>query len=185
MTESRTDLIFHPVRMRVLQALLRGGRMTTAQLGARLGDVPHATLYRHVGRLADGGVIEVVAERPVRGGVERVYAVSAAGGAHLSAREVEHAGAEDHVRYFALFLAGLLGEFERYVGEAPADLERDGAGYRQFPLHLSDAELRDLLHAMDDLIRTAMRNAPRPDRRLRVLTRILMPSTGPAPTDPR
>lgn len=36
-------------------------------------DVPPASLYRHVARLVDAGVLAVVAERRVRGAVERTH----------------------------------------------------------------------------------------------------------------
>ena len=51
--------------------------MTPLRLKAVLGDVPQATLYRHVNQLHDGGLLEIVGEQPVRGGVERTYGVVA------------------------------------------------------------------------------------------------------------
>ena len=61
-------------RLRIVQALV-GAPMTPLQLRDLLGDVSQATLYRHLNQLADGGLVEVVDERPVRGRVERTYAV--------------------------------------------------------------------------------------------------------------
>lgn len=176
MTESRAELIFHPVRMRILQALLRGGRRTAGELGARLEDVPPATLYRQLSRLVEGGAIRVVEERPVRGVFERVYEVELESGASVAGDEARGASREDHLRWFTVFLAGVLGEYERYLGGRRVDLAADGAGYRQFPLHLSDEELEEFLASMNALIGAAMRNEPRPDRRRRLLTRILIPT---------
>lgn len=175
---SRAELIFHPVRMRILQAALRAGRVTAGELGSRLPDVPPATLYRHLKRLAEGGVLAVVEERPVRGVVERVYEVSPGGGAALAGGELAGATREDHLRYFGVFLAGLLGEFERYLAAPGAEPEADRVGYRQFPAHLSDAELDALLRAMDALLREAMRKPPRADRKRRVVTRVVLPGEG-------
>lgn len=42
---TKVDLLLHPVRLRVVQALL-GQEMTPQQLVDALGDVPQATLYR-------------------------------------------------------------------------------------------------------------------------------------------
>jgi hypothetical protein len=53
--------------------------------------------YRHINRLAEGGVLEVVDERPIRGTVERVYAVAETGGASLSTADLEQATRVDHV----------------------------------------------------------------------------------------
>src|SRR5580693_5088430 len=67
------DLLLHPVRLRILQAFLGDRALTTSQLSAELSDVPAASLYRHVARLVDGGALQVVAERRIRGAVERTY----------------------------------------------------------------------------------------------------------------
>ena len=68
------DLLLHPVRLRIVQAFLgdRGAHHHDAP-AAELPDVPAASLYRHVARLVDAGVLAVVAERRVRGALERTY----------------------------------------------------------------------------------------------------------------
>jgi DNA-binding transcriptional ArsR family regulator len=72
---STADLVLHPVRLRILQAFLGGRHLTTGDLARELPDVAQAGLYRHVSRLAKGGVLEVVGERQARGAVERTYAL--------------------------------------------------------------------------------------------------------------
>ena len=54
------ELIFHPVRLRVIVALARSTPMTAQQLAEVLGDVPPATLYRHLNKLLVGGILRVV-----------------------------------------------------------------------------------------------------------------------------
>src|SRR5215831_1697445 len=61
------DLLLHPVRLRILQTFLGDRTLTTSDLQAELPDVPPASLYRHVGKLVDAGVLAVVSERRVRG----------------------------------------------------------------------------------------------------------------------
>src|SRR3712207_9495280 len=67
------DLLLHPVRLRIVQAFLGDRTLTTADLRTELTDVPAATLYRHVGVLAEAGVLVVVGERGVRRAAERGY----------------------------------------------------------------------------------------------------------------
>ena len=67
------DLLLHPVRLRIVKAFLGDRALTTRQLAAELPDVPAASVYRHVGRLAEAGVLHVVSERRVRGITERTY----------------------------------------------------------------------------------------------------------------
>ena len=67
------DLLLHPVRLRIVKAFLGERALTTSQLAEELKDVPSGSLYRHVALLVKAGVLQVVAERRVRGAVERTY----------------------------------------------------------------------------------------------------------------
>src|SRR6516165_2569520 len=108
------DLLLHPVRLRIIQAFLGDRALTTAQLRDELPDVPPASLYRHIARLVDGGVLSVVAERRVRGALERTYVLRVAA-ASINLQELEQRTQEDHRQAFMAFMAGLLGDFDRYL----------------------------------------------------------------------
>jgi helix-turn-helix protein len=174
-----TDLLLHPVRLRVVQALLGDRVLTTADLATELGDVPTATLYRQVAVLADAGVLQVVGERKARGAVERSYRL-VLDAAAVSVEDTAAMTADEHRRGFAAFVAALLADFDRYLrwaatdGGAP-DLLRDGAGYRQAALWLTDEELAHLVADLRAAISARMDNAPTEGRRRRVLSTVLMP----------
>ena len=57
------DLLLHPVRLRIMHAMSGGRVLTTSDLCARLPDVPKTSVYRHVGLLAEAGVLEVAGEQ--------------------------------------------------------------------------------------------------------------------------
>jgi DNA-binding transcriptional ArsR family regulator len=167
------DLLLHPVRLRIVQAFLGGRELTTTELGADLDDVPSASLYRHVGLLADAGVLAVAEERKVRGAAERRYRLV------LEAASADPAGmsAEDHRRAFATFVAALLADFDRYLDRAgqPPDLLADGVGYRQAGLWLDDEELAAFLGELRALVADRMARPQRAGRRRRILSTVLMP----------
>lgn len=54
--KTKTDVIVHPVRLRIIVALTRSPR-TAAELERSLGDVPLPSIYRHLAILRDGGII--------------------------------------------------------------------------------------------------------------------------------
>ena len=172
MTSTR-DLLLHPIRLRIVQALL-GSPMTPLRLKEALGDVPQATLYRHVNQLHEGGLLEVVDEQPVRGGVERTYGVVAEAVA-LGPADYQDSSNEDHLRYFTTFLGTLIDAFGAYLDGGHPDFVADGVGYRQVPLWLTDDEFTAVAEALREAIRPALDNPPTAGRRRRLVTTIVMP----------
>ena len=169
------DLLLHPVRLRVVQALA-GRELSAAQLRTRLPDVPQATLYRHLDRLREGGVLEVVAERPVRGAVERTFRLVASK-VSLRGADLDDTTADDHRTYFATFLGTLLGDFDRYLDDEDADLEADGVSYRQVPLWLSDEEVHEVLADLRAVLAARLDQTPGgPGRRRRTVTIVTLPA---------
>ncbi len=151
------DLLLHPVRLRILQAFLGDRALTTAALRSELPDVSPASLYRHIARLVNGGVLSVAAERRIRGAVERTYVLRVAA-ASVNLDELGKMSREDHRQAFIVFVAGLLAEFDRYLSREDIDLLRDGVGYRMAGIWLDDLELteflRDLARVIEPVSRT-------------------------------
>ncbi len=168
------DLLLHPHRLRIVQAFLGRDRLTTADLRRLLPDVPTATLYRQVTTLLDGGVLEVVDERPSRGAVERTFALTG-DLAVVTAEEAAAMTVEDHRRAFLTFVAGLLADFDRYLDGRTPDLMRDLVGYRQVALHLSDEELVEMIGELNAVVAPRLDLPEAPGRRRRIFTTMLMP----------
>jgi DNA-binding transcriptional ArsR family regulator len=178
------DLLLHPIRLRVIQSLAGGRRLSAGELAQRLPDVAPATLYRHINKLADAGVLGVVEERPARGTPERVYAL-VEGAANLSPEDLANATPEDHLRYFTVFLGGLLGDFSRYLARDSVDLVADGVGYRQVPLWLTDQEFAELGGHLNAALAPIIPNRPGSGRKCRMLTTIVMPTEPTRENTPR
>ncbi len=170
---SRKDIILHPQRMEIIRVLANGAR-TTQELLDALDDIPQATMYRHLKILLDGGIVEVIAERAVRGVIERSYALEA-GKALLDGADLAGVSAEDHFRYFSTFAAGLLGQYSRYLQRDSIDPEADGVGYRETVLNLSDREFHNMLAALRAVIQPLLANKPSKRRTPRLLATVLMP----------
>jgi hypothetical protein len=168
------DLLLHPVRMRVVQAFLGERTLTTAGLHEELPDVPMATLYRHVGLLADAGVLVVVGERKVRGAAERSYRLATE---RLRPDDTVAMSAEDHRRAFATFVGMLLGDFDRYLQRAgdPPDPVRDRIGYAQAAVWVSDEEFDAMAGELAAVIQARMTNRPDGTRRRRLISTINLP----------
>ncbi|NMA60872.1 MAG: helix-turn-helix domain-containing protein [Firmicutes bacterium] len=172
--EFKINTILHPVRMRIMQSLLGGKELTAQEISNRVSDVPQASLYRHLNRLLEAEVLEVVEENKVRGTMEKVYALSNQLET-MTAKEVKEASPQEHFGFFFGFLTNLLGDYEEYLQGENIDLEQDGVSYRQLSVYLSDGELRKLLTEIRAIVAKVIENEPTTERRLRSITTIVIP----------
>jgi hypothetical protein len=104
----------------------------------------------------------------------RLYAAQIQPGEAAAMSRQEHASA------FLAYVAGLLGDFDRYFAAEPEDPARDGAGYRVAAMWLTDAELADYQRDLAAISAPRLANAPGDGRRRRMLYTVMLP----APEDP-
>ncbi|MFE4016590.1 helix-turn-helix domain-containing protein [Streptomyces sp. NPDC059101] len=177
-----TELLLHPVRLRVVHAFSGGRVLTTAQLCARMPEVPKVTMYRQVGLLVEADFLEVAEEQRVRGAVERHYrlrqdrpVVDAEAAAAMSL--------DDHRRGFVAAMAVLIAEFNAYLDRDGADPVADGVSYRQGTFWLSPSELSELSGELLTVLWPRLANRPTADRAPYLLSPILFPAEAGAEPD--
>jgi len=143
------EVLLNPVRVRIMQTLMLGSRetITANEICDLLSDIPRTTLYRHINVLIEANVLRVVAERKVRGSVERTLAFNAA--------EVEKLkDAEDIPALAFRFLMLTHAKFEKYFhNKDRKDLAAvtDTMFLRNWVLMLSDEEFGEFLSALRGL----------------------------------
>jgi DNA-binding transcriptional ArsR family regulator len=173
MTSPRSDILLHPVRLRIVLTAA-GDEVTTADIAKRLPDVPQATLYRNIAKLAHAGILDVVGERQARGAVERTYRVNAS---QTSIDGVEASGmsADAHLEAFTMFAGILIENYGRYLDTRDADPAADGVSFRQARMWLSDSELDSLVTETTTVLARYLDLSETPERRPRLLSTVLMP----------
>lgn len=175
MSTSKIDLILHPVRIRIITTI-SGREMTVQQIAAALPDVAQATLYRHINALTDGGILVIVEENPVRGTVEKVYALAEDESTQLSPEDVANLGKDDHMRFFTIFMTTMLNHFSNYLdAKDKPDPAQDGVGYHTVPLYMTDQELQDFARNFNEMIRPYLQDHP--DAKRRLFSTILIPDS--------
>lgn len=167
------DLFLHPIRLRILLSLSKQ-KLTPLQLSELLSDVPQATLYRHINKLLQNDLLQVVEERQVRGTVEKVYT------ANFSARvggDLTSVSKDDLLRYFTTFMLLVLNDFSQYLEhhEKP-DLVADRVSFAQAPLYLNAEETDQFIKELASVVLKWMENKPSPERHRRLLNTIFMPA---------
>lgn len=172
MKETKADIVLHPVRMRIVQTLINGKRLSAQQIGSKLSDIPQATLYRHLNKLLEANVLSVVAENPIRGTVEKIYSLSTET-ATISAEDISNWDSEEHKNYFMKFITTVIADFERYVNQQEFDMQKDGAGYRQVSFYASDEEYIEFMQTLQQGVMKLIENEDSPTRRKRTLSTIV------------
>lgn len=182
-TKELLDLALHPVRMRILMLLSGSQGLTPQQMAERMDDVPQATLYRNINRLAQAELICVVKEQPVRGTVEKVYALNTGAGQpspEESLAAFNRLSKEEHLRYFTAFMLSALGDFSRYLNQTEGgtrNLAADGVGYHKLALYLNDEEMARLGAALNEALLPFLELKEVPGRRKRLFSTIMMPDS--------
>ncbi|WP_067964840.1 helix-turn-helix domain-containing protein [Nocardiopsis trehalosi] len=176
------ELLLHPVRMRIVHAMSGDRTRTTADLCARLPDVPKTTVYRHVALLAEAGVLAVADERRVHGAVERHYRLNRER-AVIDADAAAAMSPEDHRRAFTAAMAVLHAEFNAYLDRDGADPSADSVGYRQGMLWLSPEELAGLVADLRAVLAARAHHPPAPGRDPHLLSMILFPAAAAPPEE--
>jgi DNA-binding transcriptional ArsR family regulator len=177
------DLLLHPVRLRIVHAMSGGRILTTSDLCGRLPGVPKTTVYRHVGLLAEAGVLEVAGEQRVHGAVERRYRLRG-DRAVIGTEAAASMSLDDHRRGFAAAMATLLAEFSAYLGRDGTDPAADSVGYRQGILWLSPEELAGMIDAVLGILASTAGRQPAPGRRPYLASMILFPAGEPPEHEP-
>lgn len=168
-----TDVVLHPVRLRILQQL--GGRdLTTTELRTALPQVSQPTLYRHVAALIDAGIVVVAKERRVRGALERTLTLRARM-AHVGNAELRVMDDDRLREAFLAFLDDLAERFGRFITRDEAG-SRDFLGFGPRPLHVNTSDLEKIQAGLNELLEPYLTD--RKDGRRRViLTTTLIPDS--------
>lgn len=169
------DLLLQPVRLRIVHAMSGGRTLTTSDLCARLHDVPKTTVYRHVGLLVEGGVLEVADEQRVHGAVERHYRLRR-DRAVIDADAAASMSLDDHRHGFAAAMAALLAEFNAYLDRDGANPTADSVGYRQGTVWLSPDELAEMIDGLRGVLASTWANKPAPGRSPHLISAIFFPT---------
>jgi hypothetical protein len=127
-----------------------------------------------VARLVDAGVLMVVAERQVRGAIERTYVLRLVATV-IGLDQLAGMTADDHRQAFMAFVAGLLSDYDRYLARGDIDLVRDGVSYRMAAMWLDDAEYAAFLRDIAGVLQARLANQPAPGRKRRILGSVLLP----------
>jgi DNA-binding transcriptional ArsR family regulator len=174
---SKADLVIHPVRLQILQALAEKPR-TTQEIAEVLPMVSQPSLYRHLKMLLDGGMVVVAETHQVRGIQEKCYQLAQT--PHLSAEDISGLSTDQHLHYFNAYVASLMKGYADYLESSPEKLDflADQTGYTETVFYATSEEMELFLQKLVDAIKIVASNPPVSGRRRRKLAIISHPLSG-------
>lgn len=164
MDPNSIELIMHPARFRILQAL-SGEELSTGELDERLPEIATSSLYRHLKLLLDAGFVEVAESRSVKGTLEKVYRLAAS--PRFGPEQAAHMTADDHLRLFTAFMLDIYREFAAYLAReaaAGATLATAVMGYTEAPFYATREEIMCAMSALNQALAPLLENKPGPER---------------------
>ena len=118
--KNKVDVIFNPIRMRIIQYVAHNQPVTVSRISNAIPDVPKATLYRHMKVLTENEILYIVGEEKIRGTFEQSYS--------LNIEKINPSGEESHSELQALvysILSKLIADFTQYFSKDNANPTED------------------------------------------------------------
>ncbi len=152
---NKVEVIMHPVRMKILQALMKNKEdgVSTLEMIAIIKDVPQATLYRHIQILLDESIIKIVKERKVRSVIEKFYALNEEDAAGINDEDWKSLTKEQKLNYISNYQLVLLSQYQNYLTllEDKENVE-DTATFSLIELALSDEQFTLFQNELNNLM---------------------------------
>jgi len=165
--------IMNPIRIKIIQELSIKKTATTKEIAQACGEIPQATLYRHLYALMKGGVIQVVSENRVRGIMEKVYGIKANPSQTINAN-LDRITKDELSTLFSQYLVSIVTDFESCIAK-PKVMESIGTnlGFTSNSMLLTDDEFLEMIAEINRIILQKASNPFATGRRLRKFSTII------------
>ena len=173
LNEKIMECISNPAKSRLLIEIMRRGEVTAKYLAEKCSDIPQTTLYRNLKRMTDDGLLKIVGETPIRGTVEKTYALTFDPSDPPSVLG-ENSGAIYMQMFFQYFLT-FAKIFQEYCETPGIDIKKDRSGLSLSHVYLTDEELEKVVPDIAQILYPLQDNKPEPDRKLRTVGLIISP----------
>ena len=168
MQDEYIKLVMNPIRLRIIQYLTMHERGTTSEIKEELSDIPTTSLYRHMKILLDGGCIEIIEEKKLRGTIEKTYG--------LVNTLIGDMNSEKESEIINTGLLSLMSSFRQYFSSTETvNAKADKLLFATSTFFASDEEFDQLGEEIQKVIDRCLSNKPVNKRKQRRLTIISSP----------
>src|SRR5690625_94659 len=153
MKVDKAEVLLHPVRMKIVRTLMGYNKegLTSLDMVKIIQDVPQATLYRHIQKLADANIIRVLKEEKVRAVTEKYYVVNIEE-TSISPQEWKTYSMEEKLDYFFYFQIALFNQYQTYLNNVKKENIEDASTLSVVDIQLDDQAFQDFQTDLNDLL---------------------------------
>lgn len=173
LNEKIMECISNPSKCRLLIEIMQRGEVTAKYLAEKCSDIPQTTLYRSLKRMTDDGLLKIVGETPIRGTVEKTYALTFDPSDPPSVLG-QNSGAMYMQVFFQYFLT-FAKIFQDYCDTPGIDIKKDRSGLSLSHVYLTDEELEKAVSNIAKILLPLQNNKSEPGRKLRTVGLIISP----------
>lgn len=174
MDQKVMDCFANPVKCKLLLEIYSSGRATAKQLSEKYSDIPQATLYRYLKRMAGDGILKIVEENQIRGTIEKTYALAAEIGEVEESMLDENSG-EAFMHLFMNYVLGFVKQFQEYCKRPDIHILEDRPSFTLAPVYTTDEELESAMQSYAEILGKLHSNGSAPGRKLRTIGLIVTP----------
>ena len=174
MQEQMMECLTNPIRSKLVLEISEKNQATAKQLAEVFPEIPQTSLYRHLKSMVESGLLNIVEERPIRGTVEKVYAMNQDFAETLGKNLAENNG-QAYLLLFNQYMMGVLKEFQEYAARPQIDIAGDCSAFSLAPIYATKEELEQALGQIGGILQGLLANKSTPERRLRNVGIIVTP----------
>jgi len=151
---NKADILLHPVRMKIVRVLMTNSQngLTPLEMAKMIQDVPQATLYRHIQKLTDAGIIKVWKEEKVRAVMEKRYIVNIED-ASLHPEEWKRYTIEEKLDYYSYYQLALFNQYQTYLEKIEKQNVNDKATLAMLDVRLNEPVFEEFQQELTELMK--------------------------------
>lgn len=173
LNEKLMACISNTSKCRLLIEIMKHEEVTAKYLASKCKDISQTTLYRSLKQMTNDGLLKVVDETPIRGTVEKTYAL-----AFDPSDPQSFFGEDSGTMYMQMFIQYILAfakQFQAYCDTPGIDIKKGKSGFTLSPLYLTDNELDNVIKSISKILYPLHDNNPTIERKLRTIGLIISP----------
>ncbi|MFQ6391187.1 transcriptional regulator [Priestia aryabhattai] len=151
---TKVEILMHPVRIKICQALMRNREngLTPLEMVKILKDVPQATLYRHLQIMFDSGIVCVIKEKKVKSVSEKYYAINEEE-AKIDGSEWRELSSKEKLDYISYYQLSLMTQYQSYLKKlGEQNSQEDGATFSVVELQIDEEHFTQFQNELNELM---------------------------------